>query len=127
MTLQEFISTYDEDRKNTESVSNKSRWVRELETTIMQDIVSRYENDLDEEHYFEDWGMQKELIVDIPYTDVYTHYIDMKLGLKLNQSKMYNNAQTLFNNTYLTFQQFYNRTHKPKDYKRNWFNHTRRL
>lgn len=61
----------------------------------------------------DDFGLDSYLSIPEPYTDVYMHYLDMKIAYYSNDNKMYNNAAQEYNNSYLAFQQWMNRTHKP--------------
>ena len=123
MTLSEIIARYDSERKNTESKSIKERWVEELERIVLDDVILTHENEIENpDEYFDDWGDNKELFIPMQYADVYINYIEMKMQLKLNQIGKYNSASTLFNNAYITYQQWYNRHNKPLT-KKKWFRH----
>ena len=123
MILSEIIARYDNERKNTEDKSVKQRWVEELERIVLDDVILTHENEIENpDEYFDDWGDSKELLIPMQYADVYINYIDMKMQLKLNQLQKYNSASTLYNNAYLTYQQWYNRHHKPLFVKK-WTKH----
>lgn len=123
MTVNEIIARFDEDRNNTERFENKLFWVKELETMVLFDVILTHKNTVDSpETYFDEWGATSDLLIPIPYTDVYIHYMDMKMQLKLNQLKKYNNASTLFNNAFITYQQWYNRNNTPLG-KKGWLSH----
>lgn len=61
----------------------------------------------------DDFGMASELSIPDPYTDIYLHYLDLKIAFYNNDSKTYNIASQEFNNEYLAYQQLFNRTHTP--------------
>ena len=123
MILSEIIARYDNERKNTEDKSVKQRWVEELERIVLDDVILTHQNEIENpDEYFDDWGDSKELLIPMQYADVYINYIDMKMQLKLNQLQKYNSASTLFNNAYLTYQQWYNRHHMPL-YTKKWTKH----
>lgn len=61
----------------------------------------------------DDFGMNSELSIPDPYTDIYLHYLDLKIAFYNNDSKTYNIASQEFNNEYLAYQQLFNRTHMP--------------
>lgn len=123
MILSEIIARYDNERKNTEDKSVKQRWVEELERIVLDDVILTHQNEIENpDEYFDDWGDSKELLIPMQYADVYINYIDMKMQLKLNQLQKYNSASTLFNNAYITYQQWYNRHNKPLSTKK-WAKH----
>ena len=123
MILSEIIARYDNERKNTEDKSVKQRWVEELERIVLDDVILTHQNEIENpDEYFDDWNDSKELLIPMQYADVYINYIDMKMQLKLNQLQKYNSASTLFNNAYLTYQQWYNRHHMPL-YTKKWTKH----
>jgi hypothetical protein len=123
MILSEIIARYDNERKNTEDKSVKQRWVEELERIVLDDVILTHQNEIENpDEYFDDWGDSKELLIPMQYADVYINYIDMKMQLKLNQLQKYNSASTLFNNAYLTYQQWYNRHNMPL-YTKKWTKH----
>lgn len=123
MNAYEVIARYDEERNNNETFDNKLTWIKELEHTVLSDVILTHRNDIESpETYFDEWSADTPLLIPVPYTDCYVHYIDMKLNMKLNQLKKYNNASSMFNNTYITFQQWYNRHNKPLSVSR-WARH----
>lgn len=60
-----------------------------------------------------EFGRDSELSLPEPYTDIYLHYIDKQIAYWSNDARIYNIAAQEFNNAYLSYQQWYNRTHKP--------------
>ena len=48
-----------------------------------------------------------------PYDDVYIFWLDQRIALNNNDTKRLNIASQAFNNAYLAYQQWYNRTHRP--------------
>lgn len=61
-----------------------------------------------------EFGMDTVLHVPDMYSDLYIHYIDQQAALMNNEAQKYNRVTVLFNNAYVTYQQYYNRTHLPK-------------
>lgn len=60
----------------------------------------------------DDFKMSSELAVPEPFAELYLFYLDMKIAYNNNDSRRYNMAATEYNNAYLAYQQYYNRTHK---------------
>lgn len=53
------------------------------------------------------------LLVPFPYTDMYLFYLSAQIDLGNAEIAKYNNNKQLFNNAYLTFSDYYTRTHMP--------------
>ena len=53
------------------------------------------------------------LLVPFPYTDMYLFYLSAPIDLGNAEIAKYNNNKQLFNNAYLTFSDYYTRTHMP--------------
>lgn len=69
--------------------------------------------EVDEEHWFDNWDMDFELIAETPYSDVYLFYLDQRIALMNNETGRYNTVSTLYNDAYVSFQAYWNRTHMP--------------
>lgn len=61
----------------------------------------------------EEFGMDTELSIPDPFVEVYLYFIDMKVSYNCNDGRRYNIAAQEYNNAYLAFQQYFNRTHRP--------------
>lgn len=61
----------------------------------------------------DDFGMDSELSIPDPYSEIYLLYIDMKVAFYNNDARTYNVASQEYNNAYLAYQQMFNRTHTP--------------
>lgn len=58
-----------------------------------------------------EFDRDSELSIPEPYTEIYLHYLDMKVSYWNNDARIYNIAAQEYNNAYLAYQQWYNRTH----------------
>lgn len=54
------------------------------------------------------------LLVPDPYSEMYFYYLAAQVDLNNGETGKYNNSKTLFNNSYLTYSDYYTRTHRPK-------------
>ena len=54
-----------------------------------------------------------ELLAEEPYTDVYIYYLMAQIDLGNAEIAKYNNDKALYNSAYLTYSDYYTRTHKP--------------
>ena len=53
------------------------------------------------------------LLVEEPYAEMYIHYMAAQIDLGNAEIGKYNNDKSLFNNAYLTYSDYYTRTHMP--------------
>lgn len=134
MKAQELIEEYDELYPNTRSMDIKMKWLKRIEQTIMNEVILTHEaledevagaEDFDKETYFDDWGENKELLIDSPFTNVYITYLVAQEAQVNMEDDRFNTAATLHNNDYLAFQQYFNRTHKPVENPSAWLSHRR--
>lgn len=54
-----------------------------------------------------------ELLVQPPYHDLYLHWLLSRIDMINQEYDLYQNDAALFNNAYLTYQDYYNRTYVP--------------
>lgn len=139
MTAAELIARYDAERPNQISPETKLEWLRKLEKLIIREVILTHSGDprftpetrpgeeraepFDEDLYFAVWGLASELIVDVPYDDVYFYFIDTRAAANANDTKRYNMAMTLYNNAMVTYQQYYNRTYRPIRKRKRFLRH----
>ena len=155
MTVYELISQFDIDRPNSVTQETKIRWLKDVEMTVMQDVILKHhplpkklidfaiKKEQEEEkeegvvhigkrrphfefmRWFDDWDENKELLIDSPYTNVYMDYLDMKTAWSNNEAQRYNAASQMYNASSIGYQQYYNRTYTPNRTKPHYLDHTR--
>ena len=118
MKAAELISIFDEDRTNEISEDLKLRWLKEVEHTVVDEIVKTHElpeelAEIDFDTYFDDWGPDKDLLVPESYDILYIHYLEMKMGWKLAEPKLRNSGGDLYNTALMTYKQYYTRHNRP--------------
>ena len=134
MKAQEILDLFGQMRPSDNSDETILSWIKQLDMTVMKEIIKTHEikeddicysedPDFDIDKWFDDWGMDSELLIPEPYTDTYLFYLDSKDKWRVNDQNSYNRTVVLYNNAYLTFQQYYNRTHMPLQGKTFWIDH----
>lgn len=114
MTIAEVLEQVEEVYPNEVSQKLQIQWLANLDRQITAEIVDNHEVDSDyEEPDFSDYDYDTELIVPDMYSDVYIAYLRMKIAEALVESDRYAFAQGIYNDYYITFVQWYNRTHMP--------------
>lgn len=116
MTVKEVITMVDRLKPNKFSEMDKLRWLSEIDGLIVRELIETHEGSPLEEE-FEGYGkadMNTDLIAPHPYDSLYRWYLESQIDLGNMEINKYNNSKTMFNNAYLTYTDYYNRTHMPK-------------
>lgn len=115
MTVREAIDRLDGLKPNQYTEEDKLRWLSELDMGVFMDVILTHEHESDlpmfEGYTAEDYD--KKLIVDEPFTEMYTAYLKMKIDEENGETARYNNSAVLFNAYYDNYAKHYNRTHMP--------------
>lgn len=112
MTGKEAIERTDLLRPNALSFEQKLGWLSDIDGLAFREVILTHEHE--EGATFERYkDGSEELIIREPDTDVYHHYLCMQIDLACREVAAYGNDRTLFNNAYLTWQDYYNRTVMP--------------
>lgn len=118
MTIQEAINGIDDIKPNTYTNADKIAWLSELDGMVKLEIIdTHYYNEGEEEVTFTpytDEDMTKELLVPHPYSDIYLKWLEAKIDYANNETARYINSSSVFNGLYTNYNNYYNRTHKPK-------------
>lgn len=116
MTVREVITLVDRMKPNKFSSEDKLRWLSEIEGLIVRELVNTHEDSPLEEEFegYTKADMSAELIAPFPYDALYRWFLESQIDIGNMEINKYNNSRTMFNNAYLTYTDFYNRTHMPK-------------
>ena len=68
---------------------------------------------IDDEGYFENYGMSTVLLIPDNYADVYEYYLKMRIAGEYGESDRYSLYQTQYDNAYISYQGYYNRYNLP--------------
>lgn len=129
MTIGQAIEMTDSLKQNKYKRADKVRWLSELDALIWQELIATHE--LPERRHCEGWigaytvepvflGYPEdvpddtELLVKFPNDNLYILYLQSQIDYYNAEITKYNNSRQLFNNAYLTYTDWYNRTHMPK-------------
>ena len=114
MKLQEAIRIADELMPNQYTPAQKIVWLSDLEGQAKREVFDHYENNPAEafQRYTEETDPDTELLIPEPYAGVYVDWLHAMYTYYNAEFTKHGNAQTRFNNSYLTFQAAWNRTHR---------------
>ena len=127
MKLIEALNRIDQLKVNQIEDAVKRSWLSDIEEQIVNEVVrthemperllenERVQRDLEggERMYDEDTPPDTELVAPPPYDDVYFWWLASKIDLITRDNKQYKNDYQMYNNAYLTFQDYWNRSYMP--------------
>ena len=117
MTVIEAIMQLDKARHNQFSAAEKFRWLSNIDGLICREILDTHEDSPMTEGfkgYTEGMDENTVLIAPFPYDVLYRWYLESQVDLGNMEITKYNNSRDMFNNAYLAYTDWYNRTHMPK-------------
>lgn len=115
MTLMEAMHRADALKPNSYSNEEKIKWLSILDGLIKTKLIDTHEGGekVAFDGYEADTPLTTELLVPAPYDDLYVYWLTMHIDLTNGEYARYNNSAMVYNNAYLDFANYYNRTHMP--------------
>lgn len=115
MTLQEAIDKIDGLKPNQYSVEDKIRWLSDLDMNIFRDVIMSHAHKPDIKIFmgYTSEDLDKSLIAEEPYTELYVAYLGMKIDEYNNETQRYNNSATMFNAYMDNYSKWINKTRRP--------------
>lgn len=122
MTIIEAINAVDTLSPNSYSQNEKVAWLSKVDGIIKREVIDTHEYNEGEAEitftgYNDSTDLDTELIAKEPYADLYVSWLESKIDYHNREYGKFNNSATVFNTHYTSFQNYYNRTHKPKAHK----------
>lgn len=116
MTVKEAIALVDRLKPNKFKEEDKLKWLSDIDGLIVRELVDTHEGSPLGDTEFTGYAENNDtvLIAPFPYDTLYRWYLESQIDLGNMEISKYNNSKTLFNNAYLTFTDYYNRTYMPK-------------
>lgn len=123
MTIMDALYRIDELKPNSYSQTEKIKWLSSLDGVIKSEIIDTHEGG--ESVVFKGYGEDAELttvlLVPAPYDDIYLRWLEAQIDYANGEYGKYNNSLTAYNDAYILYQRYYNRTHMPKGTKFKFF------
>lgn len=123
MKIIEAITQIDNLKHNTYSQNDKVQWLSRLDSNVKRLVIDTHEGG--EEVRFSGYTAETDpntvLLVEEPFDEVYLRYLEMQIDYANGEIEKYNNSAMLYNEAWLAFQNYYNRTHMPKGHKMKFF------
>lgn len=114
MTVKELFDTIDRMRPNAYTEMEKIAMLNTLEGRIYTEIINRAEGKDLFFHPFREGEEERELIVPVPYTNIYVFYLASMIDFYNGDSGRYNDSIVMYNQAWEDFAAHYRREHKPK-------------
>lgn len=115
MTIAEAISLVDKLKPNSYTDVQKIGWLSNLDGQVFKEIFQTHaDSPIDSFEGYEKASPDTELLIPYPYCeDIYNYFLQKNIDKENGETAKYNQSVTLFNNAFLAFQNYYNRTHMP--------------
>ena len=116
MTIAEAIGQADRLKPNQYTVEQKLRWLSVLDGRVYSEVFSTHENNpLESFDGYLDSKPDTKLLIPFPYDEsVYITYLQAQIDRENGEIAKYNQSIKLYNNHFMDFESYWNRTHKPK-------------
>jgi hypothetical protein len=111
----EAITRLDALKFNTYTQTDKVEWLSRLDSMVKRHIIDTHEGaeDVIFTGYDESTDTQTELLVPVPYDEMYLRWLEAQIDYHNGEYDKYNNAIIMFNTVYEAYQAFYTRNHLP--------------
>ena len=115
MTVAEAISIVDKLRPNQYQDTFKIKWLSKLDGLIFKEVfMTHADSPIESFEGYDENSQNTELLVPYPYDeDIYNYFLQANMDKENGETAKYNQSITLYNNAFLAFQNYYNRTHLP--------------
>lgn len=123
MTIQEAIVLVDNLKTNQYPTVLKVSWLNTLDGQIWNEVFTTHEdNDKEFNGYSKNTNQSQELLVEDPYAhDIYVYYLQAQIDKENGEISKFTQSMAMYNAAYLTFVNWYNRTHMPISHGRFMF------
>ena len=115
MKIIEAITRLDALKFNTYTQSDKVEWLSRLDNMVKKHIIDTHEGaeGVTFTGYDDNTDPQTELLVPVPYDEMYLRWLEAQIDYHNGEYDKYNNAIIMFNTAYEAYQAFYTRNHLP--------------
>lgn len=115
MKIIEAISTLDALKFNTYTQSDKVAWLSRLDSMVKKQIIDTHEGAeaVTFTGYDDNTNLDTELLVPVPYDEVYLRWLEAQIDYHNGEYDKYNNAIIMFNTAFEAYQSYYNASHRP--------------
>lgn len=112
MTIRQAIERADKLIRNEYNNEEKINWLSAVDTLLQRELVMRHEGGAERDTKYTTEDMDKELIAQSPYDEMYVLYIMVKIYFFNGEIELYNNAADEYNNVLHEYRKWYVRNHR---------------
>ena len=123
MKIREAIERLDEVFPNTFDDVQKVRWLGRLDHSIVTELWNNYETlcGADFTPYSEETDLDTEILVQEPYCELYSLYLQAQIHMATGETGLYATAAQAFNIAYQRYADFINRTYRRRKPAARWY------
>ena len=123
MKIVEAISRIDGLKHNTYTQGEKIAWLSNLDSMIKRLIIDTHEggDEVTFAGYNENTDVYTEMLVPAPFDEMYLQWLEARIDYANGEYDKYNNAILMYQTTYDSYANYYNRNHMPKGKKIRFF------
>ena len=100
------------------------RWLNRVENQIYNEIILTHEGGggIERPAFDEDTDWEATvLLAPAPHDELYIYYLEYQIDYNNIETEKASNSMAMFAAAYQAYADWYNRTHRPKTTKPNWF------
>lgn len=123
MTIMEAITEIDVLKPNTYTQHDKVTWLSRLDMRVKKEIIDTHEGgeEILFEGYTDETPIDTEMLIPSPYDEVYIRWLEAQIDYSNGEYGKYNNSMMMFNTSYASYLNYYNRTNMPLGKQRKYF------
>ena len=123
MTIIEAITQIDNLKHNTYGPKDKVTWLSRLDAMVKRLIIDTHEgwDKVSFTGYDDSTDMAAELLIPEPFDEIYLRWLEAQIDYANGEIDKYNNAIEMFNTSWGSYRNYYNRTHMPAGIKTKYF------
>jgi hypothetical protein len=114
MKVRDILVEIDQTRPNAYTDGEKIKWLNNIEGRVYTDILQKAEGFDGEFIPFAEGDEDRELVVPVPFTELYAFYLASRIDFYNGDSGRYNDTLVLLENAWDEYAAYYRENHKPR-------------
>ena len=118
-TLEEVITRVDSLKPNAFTNEQKTEWINKVESRVQTEIMDLEPDEITIYDYEKDHAT--ELIVKLPYRDIYDFFVMRMIDFMAGDIRSYSNSMMMYNSAFDACRKALRQKHKKVYHFRNWW------
>lgn len=114
MKLREVLATVAQTRPHAYTDAEMIAMINTIEGRVYTDILQKAEGFEETFEPFSEGQEERELVVPVPFTDLYTYYLASQIDWMNGDSGRYNDSMVLLQNAWDGYAAYYRENYRPK-------------